>query len=1004
MAATCALRSSSITCFIIVFSSILIFCGRSRTEDIRKSAVRGYGNECSFEGKTVVRLIISHRLMVRHIGIVLLKLKRRKKYLHTRLRIYSNSVATLQLKYLLSCGDIETNPGPTGDGNSRPTCQKQKESFKHKLSCVSFNSRSIVNKRLELSSLLVSKSYELVAITETFLDSTINSSEIFSDSFNVQRRDRSRHGGGVLLAVHQGLCCIRRTDFETDCEILWCEIIVMKPYSRVLVGVFYRPPSSDIDYLKELERSLSLIERSGNNLNILLLGDFNLPQIVWFTPSPTCPDSLSSTFCAIIADYFLNQLVLQPTREQNILDLVFITAPELVKDLEICQPVGGSDHCSIEFTLKLKFQRPERSCRFVYNYRAADWLGLREDFCNLQWDCSYLMETVDDVWDAWKILFFQAVERNVPSKQLKPQRNAPWLNAELLKLIRKKRRLWKQAKSSGDPAKWVKYKRLSNSVKDHLNKAYWNYVNELTASLKTNPKKFWSFVKARTGKRSVASCIEYEGKRAYSPLDKANPFNSFFQSVFIVDSEASDFQNLSQLTDHVIGDLSCSADEVAKLLQSIDVNKASGPDNIPPRILKECAMELALPLTNFFNFTLSRGNIPTDWKVANVVPIFKSGKNNLADNYRPISLTSVVVKILERLIHKHIMKYLTDFQLLNDNQHGFRPSRSCVTQLLQLVHEWLQALDKLGSVDAVFLDFAKAFDKVSHAHLLYKLECYGIKGQILNWLRDFLTSRKQRVVIEGQASDWLSVTSGVPQGSILGPLLFLAYINDLPYSVTCNSDLFADDTVLHRFIENGSDCDLLQEDLTSASEWCKSWLVTLKTEKCEVLHITRKRDPIRCQYSLNNILLPEVDQHKHLGLWLESSLSWDYHINSICAKANKVLGLIKRTFGSSKKTGIKTAFKALIIPILEYACPVWNPYLVKHTKAIEAIQRRASRLICGPDKEYPERLLELKWDSLELRRKYLSLVQMYKIIFGYYDINCHHYLDIIGITRTRSNH
>jgi len=177
-------------------------------------------------------------------------------------------------------------------------------------------------------------------------------------------------------------------------------------------------------------------------------------------------------------------------------------------------------------------------------------------------------------------------------------------------------------------------------------------------------------------------------------------------------SEASDYQNLSQLTDHVIGDLSCSADEVAKLLQSIDVNKASDPDIIPPRILKECAMELALPLTNFFNFTLSRGNIPTDWKVANVVPIFKSGKNNLADNYRPISLTSVVVKMLERLIHKHIMKYLTDFQLLNDNQHGFRPSRSCVTQRLQLVHEWLQAGFRpwIRILDAVFLDFAEAFD------------------------------------------------------------------------------------------------------------------------------------------------------------------------------------------------------------------------------------------------------------------------------------------------------
>ena len=200
---------------------------------------------------------------------------RGRKYHTSRIRYYANSDSTFHQACLLTSGDVSLNPGPITTPGPNST-QNQKESFKCKLSCVSFNSRSIVNKRLELSSLLALKSYELVAIAETFLDSTINSSEIFSDSFNVQRRNRSRHGGGVLLAVHKGLCCIRRTDFETDCEILWCEIIVMRPYSRVLVGVFYRPPSSDIDYLKELERSFRGTQRgySSKPLNIALLNAF----------------------------------------------------------------------------------------------------------------------------------------------------------------------------------------------------------------------------------------------------------------------------------------------------------------------------------------------------------------------------------------------------------------------------------------------------------------------------------------------------------------------------------------------------------------------------------------------------------------------------------------------------------------------------------------------------------------------------------------------------------
>lgn len=465
-----------------------------------------------------------------------------------------------------------------------------------------------------------------------------------------------------------------------------------------------------------------------------------------------------------------------------------------------------------------------------------------------------------------------------------------------------------------------------------------------------------------------------------------------------------DNDEVTSLTDNIIEDLICSVSDVAEVLGAINVNKASGPDAISPRILKECSAALAPSISRLFTYSLQAARVPSVWKSANVVPIYKSGASTLAENYRPVSLTSVLVKSLERIIHKHLMQFLMEQNLLCDNQHGFREGRSCITQLLQLLHSWYSTLEKRGSVDVIFLDFAKAFDKVSHPHLLYKLQCYGIKGKVFQWIKDYLSDRKQRVIVDGYSSDWVDVLSGVPQGSVLGPLLFLIFINDFPMSVNCDTELFADDSVLYRLITSAIDCDELQDDLSCATSWCDSWKITLKTEKCEVLHLTKSKNPLLHQYEVNNKNLLTVNQHKHLGIWIESSLSWDYHINTICGKANRVLGLIRRTFGSKNPVAIKTAFIALVRPILEYGCPVWNPYLAKHIHSVESIQRRATRLICGPDKSYTERLSDLKWSTLESRRKYLCLVQLYKIIRGYSDVDHTKYIDLTGPTRTRSNH
>ena len=280
-------------------------------------------------------------------------------------------------------------------------------------------------------------------------------------------------------------------------------------------------------------------------------------------------------------------------------------------------------------------------------------------------------------------------------------------------------------------------------------------------------------------------------------------------------------------------------------------------------------------------------------------------------------------------------------------------------------------------MNAIFLDFAKAFDKVSHLYLLLKLQHYGIKSQLLEWISDFLTTSKQRVVTDGHSSGWSEVTSGVSQGSILRPLLFLVYINDFPLAVKCNCGLFADDSILHRKVTSESDWKILKlTSIVPMTGVTPGLLLWSPQSPAKVLHLSRSKDPYHHEYWLSDKPLSAVDHHKHLGVWLESSLSWDYHINYICAKANKVLGLIRRTFGPNNSEGVSTAYKTLVRPILEYGCQVWNPYLVKHIKSIESIQRRATRVICGSEKEYQERLGVLKWPSLELRRKFICLVQM----------------------------
>ena len=425
--------------------------------------------------------------------------------------------------------------------------------------------------------------------------------------------------------------------------------------------------------------------------------------------------------------------------------------------------------------------------------------------------------------------------------------------------------------------------------------------------------------------------------------------NAYFSSVFTTEDYAN-FPTLDCIVDKKLESVNCSVDEVRSYLQKLKPYKSPGPDHIAPCILKSCARELAPSVTYMLNKPFSTGLLPEEWKHADITPLHKKGSKSLRENYRPISLTSIVCKIGEKIVFDRLFKFWRENNLINNNQFGFLRGRSTVTQLLSTINDWAKSRNLSIPTDVIFLDLAKAFDSVPHERLLLKLKCNGINGCLLNWLRHFLTDRKQRVVVRGTCPVWSSVTSGTPQGTILGPLLFLLYINDITECVSSTVKLYADDTKIYRELADPIiDSQLLQADLANLSEWACKWQLRFNADKCESMRITHSRDKSLTNYTLGKPL-KDVNSFKDLGVTITKDLSWGIHISMTVNKANKTLGAIKRPVGIANTKIFSMLYKSLVRPILEYEVPVWCPYLVKDIHALECVQRRASRLALNETK------------------------------------------------------
>ena len=457
--------------------------------------------------------------------------------------------------------------------------------------------------------------------------------------------------------------------------------------------------------------------------------------------------------------------------------------------------------------------------------------------------------------------------------------------------------------------------------------------------------------------------IKAEGKLHSDPTQKANLLNRQFQSVFVKEDHKIPVPKLGDTTAPTIGDRKITTKGVEKQLSTLNINKASGPDQIPNIFLKQTAKESASVLAALFTQSLQTGNLPDDWLSSNISPIFKKCDRGLASNYRPVSLTCVCCKLMDHILVRHMLMHFDDKKIISDKQHGFRKGHSCETQLITTVNDLLASADVGNRMDIAILDFSKAFDMVSHRRLMSKLDHYGIR-----------TIETKKVVIDGYSPDTISVDSGVPQGSVLGPILFLVFINDLPDLVKSQCRLFADDCLLYNEIKTLNDALQLQKDLMG---------MKFNAKKCYI--ISTEKGGIPFFYTLNDHILQYVGTNPYLGVTLSEDLTFDAHVGNITKKGSRMLGFIQRNLKGSPSRLKELAYLTLVRSGLEYASVVWDPFLQREIDRLEKIQRRAARFVtnnyrreCGLTST--QLIYSLGWYSLQERRKTARLCMLYKAI------------------------
>ena len=580
------------------------------------------------------------------------------------------------------------------------------------------------------------------------------------------------------------------------------------------------------------------------------------------------------------------------------------------------------------------------------------------------------------------------------------------LSKEAIRKIMLKQTMWRVYRRTRKEEDYAKYKEALNAATTEIRQSKRSYEQKLACNIKNDSKSFYAYVRSKQNVQDKVGPLEDSAGNIISQgFLMAEDLNGYFSSVFTKEDISSlpvadaKFQGAKS---EYLGPLVVTPELVAKKIRAMKDNKSPGVDGIPPKLLMETVDQISIPLARVFNLSLKEGVVPFEWKEANIIPLFKKGSRNKSENYRPVSLTSVICKLLERLIKDHMVDFLVKHKLLNSSQHGFLKARSCLTNMLCFLEEITKWIDVGSPVDIIYLDFQKAFDKVPHQRLLLKLKAHGIGDSITDWIEQWLTDRRQRVVVDGEVSNWKSVLSGVPQGSVLGPILFLIYINDLDDSITSNVLKFADDTKLFRKVNTDGDKQHLQNDLDRLVKWSEKWQMLFNFGKCKCLHTGHGN--LNVNYKMGDTVLGTTVKEKDLGVTISADMKVSEQCGIAASKGNQILGLIRRNITYKGKKLIIPLYKAIVRPHLEYCIQAWRPYRKKDIDTLERIQRRATKMIPElRDLSYEERLKECGLTTLETRRLRGDQIEVFKILNGYEIIDRNMFFSLKKDSRTRGH-